>query len=122
MKLREAETWIRGNPGEFAHLTALRFVAWWFPPGRNIFHRVFGMGFSVLALVGLGLMFRIKPVVAWLFLLTWMSFPTIYYLIQWSSKYRYAMEWELVVCVALTLGSVLKTLSPAARARLIHHR
>jgi hypothetical protein len=58
-------------------------------------------------------MFRIKPLVAWLFLLTWMSFPTIYYLIQWSSKYRYAMEWELVVCAALTIGSVLKTLSPA---------
>ncbi|MGA9861264.1 MAG: hypothetical protein WBQ19_04055, partial [Terriglobales bacterium] len=113
MKLREAETWIRSNPGEFAHLTALRFVAWWFPPARNIFHRVFGLGFSVLALVGLGLMFRIKPLVAWLFLLTWMSFPTIYYLIQWSSKYRYAMEWELVVCAALTIGSVLKTLSPA---------
>jgi hypothetical protein len=118
MKLREAETWIRSNPGEFAHLTALRFVAWWFPPARNTFHRVLGLAFSVLALVGLGLMFRIKRLVATLFLLTWISFPLVYYLIQWSSKYRYAMEWELVVCAALTIGSVLRASSPAVDAVL----
>jgi hypothetical protein len=113
MKIREAEAWIRSNPGEFAHLTLLRVLAWWFPPGRNAFHRAAGLGLSVLALIGLGLMFRIQPLVATLFLLTWISFPLVYYMIQWSSKYRYAMEWELLVCAALTIGSVLKALSPA---------
>jgi hypothetical protein len=104
-KLREAEAWVRTHPIQFAHLTVLRFLAWWFPPGRSTLHRVFSSGFSLLAFIGLGLMFRIQRLLAVLFSLTWTSFPLVYYLIQWSSKYRYPVEWELVICAGLAISA-----------------
>jgi hypothetical protein len=115
IKLREAETWIRSHPGEFARLTSLRFLAFWFPPARNIFDRALRLGLTLLALVGLGLMFRRQHLVAALFSLGWIGFPLIYYVIQWSSKYRYAMEWQLLVCAALTISSALNALRRGSR-------
>jgi hypothetical protein len=41
-----------------------------------------------LAFAGLWLMFKRQRLVAWLILITWITFPDIYYLVQWSSRYR----------------------------------
>lgn len=110
MKLDEAASWVRSNPRDFVRLTLRRFLAWWLPPERNVFFRVAGLGLTVCAVIGLGLMFRIRPLVASLFLMTWVCFPVIYYVIQWSSKYRYPLEWELLVCAAVTLSSISRAL------------
>ncbi|HWZ80184.1 MAG TPA: hypothetical protein VNX87_26845 [Candidatus Sulfotelmatobacter sp.] len=104
-KLRETEAWVRTHPIQFTHLTVLRFLAWWVPPGRSVLHRVFSLGLSLLAFIGLGLMFRIQRLLAVLFSLTWASFPLVYYVIQWSSKYRYPMEWQLVISAGLAISS-----------------
>jgi|SRR5271166_1237452 len=111
VKLNEAKAWVRSNPVQFARLTARRLLAWWFPPGRNIVQRILNFIFSVLALVGAGVLFRVGRLTAVLFFLTWISFPCVYYIIQWSSKYRYPTEWELVVCAALTIRSVFAALT-----------
>jgi hypothetical protein len=106
LKLNEAKAWVRANPEQFARLTTRRFLAWWFPPGRNIVQRILNYVFSLLALAGAVILFRRQRLTAVLFFLTWISFPCVYYIIQWSSKYRYSTEWELVICVALTLRTV----------------
>ena len=108
IKLDEAESWVRANPSEFARLTGRRFLAWWFPPNRSLALRILAAGFSLLAFAGVALLFRTERLAACLFLLTWITFPCVYYVIQWSSKYRYPMEWELLVCVAVALSASLK--------------
>jgi hypothetical protein len=107
MRLAEASAWIRQHPAQFAYLTARRFVAFWFPPGNNAVHSIVRVGFSVLALAGLVILFRMHRLMAVIFLLTWISFTPIYYIVEWSSRYRYPIEWELVICAAVTLSSLV---------------
>jgi len=103
-RLRETLDWVRENPADFLLLTGQRFLAWWFPPGAAIVVAV-KLVLTLLAFIGLGLLFRIQPIVAWLFLLTWITYPDIYYVIQWSSRYRLPMDWQLLVCAAVTLSA-----------------
>lgn len=103
VKLGQAREWIRQHPADFAVLTARRFLAFWFPLGITPIHTIVRVGFSVLALAGLVLLFRIQRLLAFVFLLTWISFSSLYYIIQWSTRYRYPIEWELVICAAVAL-------------------
>ncbi|MFZ0772483.1 MAG: hypothetical protein WCA49_01875 [Candidatus Sulfotelmatobacter sp.] len=105
MRLAEASSWIREHPTEFAYLTARRFLAFWFPLGVNLAHSIVRVTFSVLALAGLVLLFRIQRLMAIVFLLTWITFAPIYYIVEWSSRYRYPIEWELMICAAIALSS-----------------
>lgn len=107
MKLHEAMDWLRNNPAAFVTLTSKRMLAWWFPPGHNLAHRILSLGFSLLAFIGLGLTFRTQRLIAILFCLSWLSFPCVYYLIQWSSKYRYSIEWQLSLCAAVTIAAIV---------------
>ena len=105
VRLAEASAWIRQHRTEFARLTARRFLAFWFPLGTSLIRSIVRVVFSILGLTGLVLLFRIQRLLASVFLLTWMSFPCIYYLLQWSTRYRYPIEWELVICAAILLCS-----------------
>jgi len=116
-KLAEAEMWVRTHPGEFLSLTARRFLAWWFPPFPNVARRVVSLSFSILALSGLVLLFRVQRLAAVLFALVWLSYPLVYYIVQWSSRYRYSMEWQLIVCVAVTLETLFQLTSSFAQKR-----
>jgi len=104
-RLSETLDWVRESPGEFAMLTVRRFAAWWFPPGGWLV-AVAKAGLTVLACAGLVLMFRVQPLVAWLVVLTWITFPNVYYVIQWSSRYRVPMDWQLLVCAAMALTAL----------------
>ena len=104
-KLAETLSWIRDDPGDFLQLTARRFVAWWFPPGPNLIVQAAKLGLSLLAFAGLYFIFRRQPLTGWLFFLTWITLPDIYYVIQWSSRYRFPMEWQLLICAAAALAT-----------------
>jgi hypothetical protein len=41
---------------------------------------------------------------AWLTGLIWISFPLLYYVTFWSSRYRYPMDWTLVLCSAVLVA------------------
>ena len=102
LKLAEAIDWVRAHPGEFLRLTARRFAAWWFPPRPAILVAPL-LVLTLLASTGLWLMFRLQPLVAWLFLLTWITFPDVYYIVQWSTRYRYPMDWQILLCASVAL-------------------
>jgi hypothetical protein len=104
-RLDETLGWARENPAEFLMLTARRFLAWWFPPGSFIVVAIKGV-LTTLAFAGLWMLFRLQPLVGWLCLLTWISFPDVYYVIQWSSRYRVPMDWQLLLCAAVALTTV----------------
>ena len=104
-KMEEALAWIGENPGEFARLSLLRFVAWWFPRGNAAI--VFGKGaLTVFAFAGLWLMWRPHRSIAVLFAVTWITLPDLYYFIHWSSRLRYPMDWQLLVCASVTLDAL----------------
>jgi|GEM_PF-3135159 len=110
-KLAETLSWIRDDPGDFLHLTFQRFIAWWFPPGPNVIVQAAKLGLSLLAFAGLYFIFRSQPLTGWLILLTWVTLPDIYYVIQWSSRYRFPMEWQLLISASAALAFAYATLT-----------
>ena len=96
-RFAEGIDWVRTHPGEYLRFTAERFLAWWFPP-----HPLAMLGPKLLltlaAFFGLWRMFRRQAPAAWPILITWIAFPDVYYLVQWSSRYRYPMEWQILLC------------------------
>jgi len=102
MRLADGIDWVRANPGGFLRLTAQRFAAWWFPPHPPIFLAP-KIVLTLLAFTGLWLMFQRQPLVAWLFLLTWLTFPDVYYIVHWTSRYRYPMDWQILLCASVAL-------------------
>ncbi|MGH9455660.1 MAG: hypothetical protein ACRD2O_17005, partial [Terriglobia bacterium] len=109
-KLAEAMSWVRANPEDFLHLTLRRFIAWWFPPGPNIIIQTAKLCLSLLAFAGLFLLVRRRVLAGWLFLLTWITLPDVYYVLQWSSRYRFPMEWELLICASAALATAYAAL------------
>jgi hypothetical protein len=104
-KMREAIAWIGDNPGAFARLSLLRFAAWWFPRGNPVVV-ISKAALTLFAFAGLWLMWRSHRSVAVLFAVTWITMPDLYYFIQWSSRMRYPMDWQLLVCASVSLDAV----------------
>jgi hypothetical protein len=110
-KQTEAEDWIRSHPGEFARLTAHRVIAWWFPPGgiRTPINALV----TILAFAGLVLIWRAARPLGVVFLATWIVYPLVYYIVQWSSKYRSPMDWELCLCAGVAIYFATLKLAPS---------
>ena len=104
VKLAEAMQWVRKHPADFLRLTAIRVAAWWFPPRPSIV-LVPKLVLTLLAFAGLWLMFQRQPLSAWLFLITWATFPDVHYLVQWIGRYRTPMDWQMLLCAALALSA-----------------
>jgi hypothetical protein len=110
---QEAIEWIRRNPGEFATLTVQRTFYFWFPPGRNLTHEFALGGFTLFAFAGLWFLWRQSLPAGVIVALLWASYPLIYCVIQWSSRYRQPIEWSLALCA----GTALSVIFPATRPR-----
>jgi hypothetical protein len=93
---------VRTHPGNFLRLLAERIAAWWFPPHPPILLAP-KLVLTLLAFAGLWRMFRRQPLIAWLFLITWLTFPDVYYLVHWSSRYRSPMDWQILFSASVAL-------------------
>ncbi len=103
MLLREALDWIASNPGTSARLIFLRFVYFWFPKTLKPIQTMILSLISVGGFIGLWLLIRRKEPVALLFGALWLSFPVIYYLTQSAVRYRYPINWTLMLAAAIIL-------------------
>jgi hypothetical protein len=104
-KLAEAAAWVRAHPGEFLRLAGERIAAWWFPP-HPYFALLPKLVLTLLAFAGLRRMFRRQALLAWLILIAWLTFPDVYYLVHWSSRYRVPMEWQILFCACVALFGI----------------
>ncbi len=102
MRLAEAMAWVRANPGQYLRFTAERIAAWWFPPHPSILLAP-KLILTLLAFAGLWRMFRLQPLAAWLFLITWLTFPDVHYLIQWIGRYRTPMDWQILFSASVAV-------------------
>ena len=96
-----AVEWMKSHPGEVARLMVLHTWAFWFPPGRNALHTALEWAFTVAAMIGLVLLYRQHRVAGTLVLSIWLFYPPVYYLMVWSSRYRYPINWTMLLAIAV---------------------
>lgn len=103
LKLRQTLSWIRNHPTRFAKLTLQRALYFWVPPHRYVLRVAIMAGITLAAIAGLFSFLRAQPVPASLFLVLWLVFPLVYYSIQYLTRYRYPIDWTLLLMVAYSL-------------------
>ena len=108
---QEAMRWIRSNPETFAHLLALRIFHFWFPIGRTVMHTALEWSLTVLSIIGLYLLYFRHRAAALLILAVWLLYPPVYYIVLWSSRYRYPIDWTLILTAAVALEFVFSAVT-----------
>jgi len=100
---RQAMQWIRSNPGTAAQLLGLRAFHFWFPPGQNLAHTALEWSLTLVSPIGLYLLYFRHRAGALLILGIWLCYPPLYYIVLWSSRYRYPINWTIVLTAAVAL-------------------
>lgn len=130
MRLHEATRWIKNNRGQFLSLTAQRFVAFWFPnSGGNPLNQTqlsrsewVTYLFTLFSIPGLLLLWRSKNRAA-IVLGLWLSlYPLMYYLIQFSPRYRHPILWATLLpgsylVVVFLFGIAGKSMTASVRRK-----
>jgi multisubunit Na+/H+ antiporter MnhC subunit len=81
----------------------LRIFHFWFPMGRTLLHTALEWSLTVLAFIGLYLLYFRHRAAALLILALWLLYPPVYYIMLWSSRYRYPLNWTLILTAAVAL-------------------
>ena len=110
-RLQPAIQWIRANPGTVAHLVALRTFHFWFPPGRNVAHTALEWGLTLASVTGLYLLYLQHRAGALLILGIWLFYPPVYYVMVWSSRYRYPINWTLLFTAAVAVSHAVSVVN-----------
>ncbi len=98
---REALTFVRRNPREFAQLTLSRFLSFWdgsfFDYQPRVFRPWVYASLSLLAWAGVLLALYRRHPAAWLFATLFFFYPAVYYITYPQARYRHAIEPELLI-------------------------
>lgn len=108
---REGMQWVRSNPGAFARLAALRAFHFWFPRERTVLHTGLEWCFTALAMIGMYLLYHRHRAAALLILGMWLFYPPVYYVVMWSSRYRYPINWTMVLTAAVAVSHVVSVVN-----------
>jgi len=95
-KMKEAIRWIATHPAHFTHLCLDRMYYFWFPKMRRPIQWALMAVFACGGFVGVIQMLRSHNRSAWLFLVTLISYPAVYYLVESFARYRSPIDWMLV--------------------------
>jgi hypothetical protein len=105
IRMHEAITWINDNRSQFLLLTAQRLMAFWFPnsSGNPLMRSQISRSewvtyiWTLLSIPGLLLLWRSHRHAAVVFGL-WLSFyPLVYYVTQFSERYRHPILWATLL-------------------------
>ncbi len=103
----EATTWMKAHPADSLRLISWRIFYFWFPPADSVFFCVLRSGLTFFAAFGFVVLYRRNQIGACIFALAAITYPLTYYLFMWSSRYRYPMEWILVLFAGIALGEMM---------------
>ncbi len=113
--------WIRRNPEQFAVISLKRFFYFWNGVPRETsslapvdFRSSLFLASSVLGVWGLGRALRQKRRGAWLFAGLLLTYPTTYYFVFPSARYRHAIEPELFILVVFLISQAVLRNEPIA--------
>jgi hypothetical protein len=107
-KLNLAMDWVRSHSGQAAHLILLHILYFWFPLNHGVLFSGIQAGLTLGCVAGLLLLRRIEPLLFRYLLAIMIAFPLVYYLDQWSSRYRYPIEWAILLCVAVAANALIQ--------------
>jgi len=111
--LQLAFAWIRQHRGQFARLSLRRFLYFWMGPFEHTYELVVTTLYTLIGLLGLWFVFRFVGAIQFeLWVVTLISFPLIYYFIQYVNRYRTPIDWM----VWLSAGQVLAIVAGRWRA------
>lgn len=94
-KRDQALHWIDSHPRGFLRLTVLRIFYTWFPKTTRPLQTLAFAGLTLVAVPGLLVLARHDRFVAFSFVSVLLLYPSIYYIIQTSTRYVYPIEWIL---------------------------
>ena len=112
-QLRDGLAWVRLHPGQFASRTIERFWRFWLYPSHRWKSTLVTTIITLLGFVGLwrlpaGPAIRLTSIIL-------ISYPLIYYLIQVDRRYRYPIEWILIVPAIHVFSQIVRASRRAPR-------
>jgi len=112
-KFDQARQFVHEEPGHFAFLTVARFFYYWSEPPHaenypGIYEAKVGLflACSVFAAWGLVLALRQRRPGAMLYLLLFLSYPTVYYITFPVTRYRHPVEPEMLMLVVFVISQL----------------
>jgi len=112
-KLEQALGFIRENPGRFAYLSFARFFYFWTePPHAEKYPGIYEtktflfLCATVSALWGMGLAMQRRLPGASLYLLLFLSYPTVYYFTFILTRYRSPIEPEMLMLIVFFVSQL----------------
>jgi hypothetical protein len=112
-KREEALRWIGQHPTEFGRLTAQRAFHFWFPPGKSRAHDAMLASLTLAAMAGFALLRRRSPAAFAITAVVWALYPLVYYIVQWSPRYRQPIDWTLMACAGVLVAELAAKVLPA---------
>ena len=101
----EAKQWIRANPGTFARAGGPARLPLLVPARAECACTRSWRGASPLvSIAGLYLLYFRHRAAALLILGIWIFYPPVYYIMLWSSRYRYPINWTLMLTAAVAMN------------------
>ncbi len=103
-KKAAAFAWIRQNPAQFAHLTALRILYFWFPLLNAPLKTLFCAAITIFGIAGFVISFLKNRAGFYLLATVLIVYPLSYYIMQVDVRYRYPLYCPLLLCAAYCLS------------------
>ncbi len=111
-KLATAVNWIRENPGRFLALTAKRIQYFWLPKMERAGQGLLLGVLTVFAVAGLIRLLLNRHHSAGVFLSIWVTFPLVYYLVQFVGRYRVIILWSVLLVATTLIVWAIRNLLP----------
>jgi hypothetical protein len=115
-RLADALAWMAAHPAPFARLTVSRFRLFWIPERSLVVFSLIEWALTTFAVIGLLSLFRSGAAARWVILGIWITYPLLYYFIQADERYRYPIEWTIVLVAAVGVWRVLDSAGFRQRA------
>jgi hypothetical protein len=115
-KRREGLTWMAAHPGRSLVLMAQHTFFFWFPPSADFTSELprlvawpYAIAKWMLTLLALAGWLRLRhlaaPAAQWTAVIL-LTFPLVYYLVNWSSRYRAPIEWVFVLLAGVAIAGI----------------
>lgn len=111
----DAFSWISQHPRKTVELILARMGYFWVPLRLGMLRRAPEFLVTISAFIGLYLIRKQRRVFL-LFACLWLFYPLIYYLTQNDERYRYPINWSIVLLAGVTWVSVLRAVFPVQGA------
>lgn len=108
--------WIASHPRRFLSLTADRVGYFWFPPlephAKGIISSLLTWCLTLTGITGLFVMFQHHRWPALAIGVAWLTYPLVYYLMQFDQRYRYPIEWMFLFTASYAAITLLARVMP----------